>query len=384
MNKIIAILLVLLAFNANAKEITVTAYGEGDDYDWAVMNAVENAVRQTSEISVQSNGMHKLDVSATLQHDTNFEGEATVSDNLNVDYTERDGIIPTTEQLNADAQEKATLKTKGNETYTASVKDNSKDILAKYSGTVSSYEVLEHSQENGKHRVKIKATIFKYDTRDYKSKSLVKKADYSLAIMPFKMSGNIKCLGQKVDAKAINTIISNLFIEKLAPSRKFNLVDRNNLDDYAAEMSIIENDLTSPENKIKLKNLAAADYILVGTIDNFVASTSKSYIEMTGETNYSSSSKLKLSYRILEAATMEIVSAGSVEKTFSKEGAFSSCANVEQLLFEKAISEAAETMLTDIFPDYKPSTKPTKKKSGKRKVQSSRPEPAPDYSLPMY
>ena len=146
MNKIIAILLVLLAFNANAKEITVTAYGEGDDYDWAVMNAVENAVRQTSEISVQSNGMHKLDVSATLQHDTNFEGEATVSDNLNVDYTERDGIIPSTEQLNADAQEKATLKTKGNETYTASVKDNSKDILAKYSGTVSSYEVLEHSQ----------------------------------------------------------------------------------------------------------------------------------------------------------------------------------------------------------------------------------------------
>lgn len=128
--------------------------------------------------------------------------------------------------------------------------------------------------------------------------------------------------GKKADVKELNTIISNTFIEKLAPSRKFNLVDRNNLDDYAAEMSIIEGDMTLPENKVKLKNLAAADYILVGTVDNFTASTSKNFVALTGETNYSSSSKLKISYRILEAATMEIVSVGSTEKTFSKDGAF--------------------------------------------------------------
>lgn len=60
---------------------------------------------------------------------------------------------------------------------------------------------------------------------------------------------------KKADIKELNTIISNTFIEKLAPSRKFNLVDRNNLDDYAAEMSIIEGDMTLPENKVKLKIL---------------------------------------------------------------------------------------------------------------------------------
>lgn len=123
---------------------------------------------------------------------------------------------------------------------------------------------------------------------------------------------------KKADIKELNTIISNTFIEKLAPSRKFNLVDRNNLDDYAAEMSIIEGDMTLPENKVKLKNLAAADYILVGTVDNFTASTSKNFVALTGETNYSSSSKLKISYRILEAATMEIVSVGSTEKHLAK------------------------------------------------------------------
>ena len=57
MKKILYLLFLLTAFNANAKEIVVTAYGEGEDYDWAVMNAVENAVRQTSDIAIQSDGL---------------------------------------------------------------------------------------------------------------------------------------------------------------------------------------------------------------------------------------------------------------------------------------------------------------------------------------
>lgn len=382
MKKILYILFLLLSFNAYAKEVVVTAYGEGEDYDWAVMNAVENAVRQTSGIAVQGNGLHKVDLSTTVKHDASFEGEASATDKLNIDTHKRDGLVPETKQLNAEEQANAKLKANANETVTANVRDNSKDIMAQYSGVVSSYEVLEHSEENGKHKVKIKATVFiedVYDAHDYKSKSLVKKADYSLAIMPFKMAPNINCLGRKPDIKDINATISNLFIEKLAPSRKFNLVDRNNLDDYAAEMSIIEGDLTLPENKVKLRNLAAADYILVGTVDNYTASTSKSFVALTGETNYSSSSKLKLSYRILEAATMEIVSVGSVEQTFNKGGAFSSCANVQQLLFERAISEASDKLLADIFPDYQPKSKVEEKKPVKRAT----PAPAPDYSLPL-
>lgn len=62
MKKIILALFLFTAISAQAKEITVTAYGEGDDYDWAVLNAVENAVRQTSDITVEGKGLHKLDV----------------------------------------------------------------------------------------------------------------------------------------------------------------------------------------------------------------------------------------------------------------------------------------------------------------------------------
>ena len=381
MKKIIYILSLLVAFNATAKDKTVIAYGEGESYDWAVLSAVENAVRQTSNISIQGNGLHKLDVTATVTHDAKFEGEQNINHQVSANAHQRDGILSKSGKINGGEQINNQVKASANEVVTASLKDNSKDILAQYNGAVSSYEVLEHTEENGIHKVKISAVVPSYDAHDYQSKNLVKKAKYSLAIMPFKMTQKISCLGKGIDAKETNSTISNLFIEKLAPSRKFTLVDRNNLDDYAAEMSIIEGDMTLPENKVKLKNLAAADYILVGTIDNFSASTSKQYIPLTGETNYSSSSKLKISYRILEAATMEIISVGSVEQSFNKGGAFSSCANVRDLLFERAISEAAEKILTDIFPDYQPPKKAENKKAVKKSVPAAQPQ---DYSLPLY
>lgn len=66
---------------------------------------------------------------------------------------------------------------------------------------------------------------------------------------------------------------------------------------------------------------------------------------------------------------MEIVSVGSTEKTFSKDGVFSSCSNVEQLLFERAIGEAAEKILIDIFPDYQPKPKAEKRNQPKELLQ---------------
>ena len=416
----------------NSEMKTVIAHGEGEDYNWAVMSAVENAVRQTADVSIAGDGLHKIDATDTISHDMHADSNFSATDEVNADIYTRDGVISREQKANGSEKVNANMETNASQTLSHSVKDNSRDINAKYHGVVSSYNVIKHTENNGIHYVDIEAKICKmlpncdymtkrcncyvckvgynlvdgeclpcldndtcgctdgkkwskeqgaciYDAHAYKPKSLVKKSDYSLAIMPFKMGPNINCMGKKVDVKEINTTISNLFIEKLTPSRKFNLVDRNNLDDYAAEMSIIESDMTLPENKVKLQNLAAADYILVGTVDTFTASTSKSFVALTGETNYSSSSKLKISYRILEAATMEVVSVGSSEKTFGKGGAFSSCSSVQQLLLERAIDEAAEKMLIDIFPDYQPKSKVEEQKPAKRAA----PAPAPDYSLPL-
>lgn len=377
MKKLFALLLFLTSFSVQAKEISVTAIGEGENYDWAVLNAVENAVRQTSEISIEGNGLHKIDVSSSITREQSQSG----SSSSNADATlNAKGNFDRESSLDAkgNVNSKNSYEEHNTDTITAGVKDNSKHIPAKYKGVVSSYEVTEHTTKNGVHQVKIKAIVEKHDSKDYESKNLIKKAEYSLAVLPFKGLKPFNCLGQKVSLDDLNTLVTNAFIENLLPSRKFNLVDRNNFDNYADELSLIASDLTLSENKIRLKNIVPADYILVGTIENFSATETKEFIELTGETNYKSSSKLKLSYRILETATMEIVSSGSVEKNFSKESAFSSCYNVEELLVNRAVKDASNKLLTDIFPDYKVSKSTEATRPAKKKVAPAQPV---DYSL---
>lgn len=367
MKKLLFALFLLTSFVVNAKEVMVTATGSGKARDFAIMDAVENAVRQTTEITVERDkAFQQLDIKAS--------GEYTrQKSDIRSRSTEEDGKVVSGSKKQRDNLDSHKI--------TANLENNSKEILAKYKGSVQSYQIVKEEQKDNLVYVTINAVVIKedvYDSHDYKSKGLVKKADYSLAVLPFKATKQLNCLGKKVSIDELNTLITNAFVENLVPSRKFNLVDRNNLDNYADELALITDDMTLPENKVKLKNIVSADYILVGTIENFMATSKKEYLELTGETSYESSSKLKLSYRILETATMEIVSSGSVEKKFSKESAFSSCYNVEELLVGRVVKDASNKLLTDIFPDYKVSESSEAKKPAKKKAEPAQPV---DYSL---
>lgn len=384
MKKIIFILFLLLSYSANAKEIKVTAVGYGENYDWAIMNAVENAVRQTSDIEIEGNGLNKVDIESTFSEDMAISGKQGGNLELNVAEQEKELISTKEKDGNLKYNEKFDFDISGTNKATMALKDNSKQILAKYKGKVSSYSIIEQSEKDGKYMVKIEAIVEKFDSKDYKSKGLKKKAEYSLAVLPFKAKGNFSCMGKNISLDEFNSSINNLFIEKLAPSGKFNLVDRDNFDSYAKEINLVVDDLTQKDNRERLHNIVPADYILVGTIDNYTVTTKEKHIELTGETDYSSSSKVKISYRILESATMEIITAGSVEKKFKKNGKFSSCRNVENLLLEKAITEASDKLLKDIFDDYKaPIKKETKSSQNSKKRKESKAK-AVDYSLPLY
>lgn len=387
MKKIFFAILLLTAFAANAKEITVTAYGEGEDYDWAVMRAVENAVRQTADISIAGHGLRKVDAGSKIMQESGYDSEGNADDKLDAKEEEKGFFSKKNAIFSAEGKAKGNYKENSKDVVTANVYDNSKEILAKYSGLVTSYEVLEHKVENGLHKVTIKAVVKKeasYDPEDYKSKDLIKKADYSLAIMPFKFKQSFTCLDKPLDARVMNASIANLFIENLAPSRKFRMLDRNNFDDIASETWLIEHDLTLAENKARLRNIVSADYILVGTVDHFSATTKEKTLEFTGETSRSSKSKLKISYRILETATSEVVAAGSVEEKFKKDKKFSSCDNVRELLLKRAIEKASKQILQDLFPDYKPQKKAVEKKAKSQNKKDKAAAAAPDYALPLY
>ena len=136
---------ILLIGNVQAKEVTVTATGMGDSYDWAVMNAVENAVRQSTEVIVHRNApMEKFEMKGVSSDDYNE------SENVKVD----DGSV-IGGKGNIDYKAEGKARNKMNAVF------EEKSIDAHYAGKVDSYKVLSTEEKDGKYIVKIEAIVKK-------------------------------------------------------------------------------------------------------------------------------------------------------------------------------------------------------------------------------
>ncbi len=357
-----------MAFMANgqAREIEVEAMGVGKDYEWAVMNALDNAVKQTSDVTINRNApMQRMEIK------TGERLTESLDESLNVD----DGSI-------IGGKKSAAYSGKADAQYSAEATAELKEINARYEGKISSYNVISSEQkDDGNYYVKIKATVKKFD--DYESPDLIKKAKYSLSIMPFRAEAKISCVGKSVSSSSLVGKISSVLSEKLSKSKKFNLVDRENMDAYSYELSLVYNDFTKEENKNRLRNIAPADYLLVGEIKSFTTSKSTQNVPITGETYTNSSANILVSYKLLETATMEVITSSSVEESLKKEGSFSSCANVEKDLAKKIGNKIATEILTELFPDYKPAPEPTKKKAKPTKAAKAAPAKPTPIKLPF-
>lgn len=336
--------LFLTAPLAEAKIIEVEALGIGDDYDWAVANAIENAVKQTSEVSIERNAPMAKAVA-----------KVKASESVEIDEGGLRG--KKSAKANAEAEASAEIQT----------------IDIKYKGKVKSYNVISTQEKGDQVEVKIKAKIFVAD--DYVSPGLGKKGKYTLSIVPFKGPNNFPCMGKRISTQDIVKQLNNGLVAEIQASKKFNLLDRQNFDAYATEALLIEGDLTKESNKSRLKNISSADYLLVGSIDGFATSAEETYIEMTRELYVDSAASMQVSYRLIETATMEIIASGVIDKSLAKEGSFSSCANVAKALGKKVSQQISEDMLTELFPDYQPKSK--KKPKGRKASGPSNYQPAP-------
>lgn len=357
-NIFLVLFFALVTFTAQAKEIEVEAIGVGIDYDWALMNALDNAVKQTSEVTIsRASPIQKME----LNTKTNLGISAT--EHLDID----DGSL-------VKGKGEANYSGSNNAELTNEVRAELKEINAKYKGKINSYDVVNLEQKDGKYYVKIKAKVKQID--DYVSPDLVKKAKYSLSIVPFKVEKQIICLGKKVSATSFTNKISDILFREIAKSKKFNLVDRDNLDAYADELSLVNYNLSKEEDKSRLKNIASADYLLVGKIEDFSTRKTTQNVPMTGESYSTSSASVQVSYKLIETATMEVIASSVIDENLKKDGNFSSCNNIEKEFSKKIGHQISSEILTELFADYQPEVvlkKEVKKTIAVNKAQKPKP-----------
>ena len=353
MNKLIVGIcgMCIVANAAHARVEKVTAIGYGASEYLATADAIDNAIRQTSTVSGGGDSV-KVKTEEFNMVDTR---KVKASGKKWWKFWQKDKDSKTTEDSGAEMS----VDYRGGEVH-ADYIQTEREIQMKYSGQIEGYSVISMDKDkNGKkYTAKIEARVFVVD--DYVSPDMVQKSKYRVVVTDFAGQKTWDCLSPKP--------ITGVLEREIAQSKKMTLVDRANFDKQLKELGLVTSDIANRENQSKLKQVQVADYMLVASIDNFTINRTEKDIAKTKEHISKTDGTLSISYKLIETATMDVVSSDSVEKSVHYDSK-ASCNTVAEALAKKTAGALATAMLTDVFPDYKPAVKTEAKKSAPKAEQ---------------
>lgn len=346
----------ILMCPAFAKVEKVVATGTGATEYEATVDAIDNAIRQNSNVAVNGgsgkivNAKHDLEDhrkadashSASVSGSASFEASSSSSENASSGSKKKWWQFwrKSESHASADSSYKESYNDKGSSDISSheELSYAERDINMKYQGKIEGYKVLEMKQKGKKYTAKIEAKVFVVD--DYVSPDMVKKSKYRVAITDFEGKRNWDCLSEKMIVKPLE--------KKLVKSKKVTMVDRANFDKQMKELGLLNKDIANRENQSKLKQVAIADYILVGQIESFNINRTEKDIALTGEHISKTDVSVTVSYKLIETATMDIVSSESSTQSLHFDRR-ASCADAANRLAELAGKDLADKMIEDVF-----------------------------------
>lgn len=225
MKKLTVILFaVLLSTVVFGSDIVVReSRGTGKSRSEAIRQALYDAVSQVKGIAVSSDDVRVALDSSTLDINTD-DGNKTVS----IDALAIHG-------------ESTSLKTKS-------------------AGMVKSYEVISESEVDGIYDVKLKVSVYSYQ-------SPLATGRRRLAVMPLRAMGmEFDFLGLKTTSTEITKLMSKKLTSLLTETNKFSILDREHIEEFVLEQKLLLSNAASVKEKAKLSEIMGSDYMLVGTI----------------------------------------------------------------------------------------------------------------------
>jgi len=213
-----------------------------------------------------------------------------------------------------------------------------RQFLEATNGVVDSYEVLMESQnDRGQYVVRVRSRIAKL-------KLSASASRLKIALLPF--SGT--------DVFARN--FSNALLGKLVGSRRFTVLDRQNMAKIAGEKSMATNNALTPVSELaRLGSTLTADYIIVGQVEDVDSQIREIYFPTIQKTFKVPEGKATVSYKVIDVATSQIKFAdnatlGFDQDAFSKVIATGMRANPKVVMAEIASTEIGIKILDAIFP----------------------------------
>ncbi|MBT4928937.1 MAG: hypothetical protein HON20_03365 [Cellvibrionales bacterium] len=205
-------------------------------------------------------------------------------------------------------------------------------------GVVDSYQVLSETQNGrGQYVVTVNAKIAKL-------KLSASASRLKIAVLPFAGS----------DRFARN--FSDALVGKLVGSRRFTVLDRQNMADIAGERSVAAtNSLTPASELARLGSTLSADYIIVGKVEDVASQIREVYFPTIKKTFKIPEGKATVNFKIIDVATSQVKFAdnailGFDRESFEKAMGAGMRPNADIAMAEIASSKIGTQILDAIYP----------------------------------
>jgi len=278
--------------------VDVKAKGNGSTYSEALNNALSNAIAQVNGRSIETQtSLKKISKTVNVNQDTNYY----------------------------------------------SSKEFEKKIKEETEGFVSNFRILsEKKSENNVIQINISAKVGKFKLK----KSAKRKR---IAVVPFYYNkSNYNLLNNNISAGKIDRLLTQSLVSYLVQTRKFTVLDREYMNDVDDELSMIKNNQTNVEEKVKLGQKLFSDYILVGTLENFYTEEKEIKIKNSNNKMKSKKAMIEFNYRIIDVPTSQIMFADDFRGIYDIDKNLQT--SLESEIIKKSSLEIGSKILYAIYP----------------------------------
>ena len=185
------------------------------------------------------------------------------------------------------------------------VSESSADVTAtETGGSVKSYTVESVTQEQGRVRAKISADISVY------------KADRStnrrsIAIVPFRIPDRAPA-----SYVEFQKFINQGAVDYVTSTRHFAVGDRNFERERSTEFLRLMQPDVDRDERARIGNSTGADYLVVGDIMRYETKSAKVVVPYTKEVIDKQTTSATVAWRVIEAATGQVLASGTFKKEF--------------------------------------------------------------------
>jgi TolB-like protein len=189
-------------------------------------------------------------------------------------------------------------------------------------GAVKEYRIVNKAQAGGVWTVTIEAAIARYAAGPQADR-------LRMAVVPFRLQADSQ--------KAFRDQFVQELVTLLTQSRKFAMLDRQFGAERQGELDLLASGSAPPAEIARLGNTLGTDYLIVGVIEDASQTARQVTMQSANKTFTLTSANVRLSYRIIDAASGQIKHADSFAR------------NVEQGRLDEIGKGAAEEISTQIL-----------------------------------